>query len=249
VKNWRGGEGFQLVNEGLVAAMMKKASSTAPGEDRISTNILKVFWEWDRQIFTGLVRACIRVGHHLELWKTARRVVIPKANKPDYSQVRAYRVISLLDTISKLLERKAAHLIADHLERSKGLHEGQYGCRRWRAMVDAVTMLMNRTERVWECKKLAGTLLMDVQAAFKNTNSRLLRRRIRELGVQEDIVRWTGSFMEDRYVRLVHDGTEREPNRWKQASHKALLQPQFYSSPTSRASLKKRSGSAKGSGR
>jgi len=249
VKNWRGGEGFQLVNEGLVAAMMKKASSTAPGEDRISTNILKVFWEWDRQIFTGLVRACIRVGHHLELWKTARRVVIPKANKPDYSQVRAYRVISLLDTISKLLERKAAHLIADHLERSKGLHEGQYGCRRWRAMVDAVTMLMNRTERVWECKKLAGTLLMDVQAAFKNTNSRLLRRRIRELGVQEDIVRWTGSFMEDRYVRLVHDGTERELNRWKQASHKALLQPQFYSSPTSRASLKKRSGSAKGSGR
>jgi len=51
-----GGEGFQLVNEGQVAAMMKKASSTAPGEDLISTNILKVFWEWDWQIFTGLVR-------------------------------------------------------------------------------------------------------------------------------------------------------------------------------------------------
>ena len=66
-----GGKGFQLVNEGLVAAMMKKASSTAPGEDCISTNILKVFWEWDRQIFTGLVRGCIRVGHHPELWKTA----------------------------------------------------------------------------------------------------------------------------------------------------------------------------------
>ena len=72
-------------------------------------------------------------------------------------------------------------------------------------------MLMNRTERAWECKKLAGTLLMDVQAAFNNTNSRLLRRRMRELGVQEDIVRWTGSFMEDRYVRLVLDGTEGEP--------------------------------------
>jgi len=183
-----GGEGFQLVNEGLVAAMMKKASSTAPGEYRISANILKGFWEWDQQIFTGLVRACIRVGHHPELWKMARGVVIPKANKPDYSQVRAYRVISLLDTISKLVERMGAHLIADHLERSKGLHEGQYGCRRRRATVDAVAMLMNRTERVWECKKLVGMLLMDVQAAFNNTNSRLLRRRMRELGVQEDIV-------------------------------------------------------------
>jgi len=167
VKNWRGAKGFRLVNEGLVAAMMKKASSTAPEEDRISANILKVFWEWDQQIFTGLVKACIRVGHHPELWKTAREVVIPKANKPDYSQVRAYRVISLLDTISKLVERTAAHLIADHLERSKGLHEGQYGCRRRRVTVDAVAMLMNHTERAWECKKLAGTLLMDVQAAFQ----------------------------------------------------------------------------------
>jgi len=33
-------------------------------------------------------------------------------------------VISLLDVIGKLVERTAAYLIADHLERSKGLHEG-----------------------------------------------------------------------------------------------------------------------------
>jgi len=29
-------------------------------------------------------------------------------------------------------------------------------------MVGAVAMLMNRTEQAWECKKVAGTLLMDV---------------------------------------------------------------------------------------
>jgi len=184
-----GGEGYKQVDEELVGALLRKASSTAPGEDRISTDILKVFWSWERHLFVGLTRACIRVGYHPALWKTARGVVIPKANKPDYLQVRAYRVISLLDVIGKLVERTAAYLIADHLERSKGLHKGQYRCRKRRATVDAVAVLMNRTEQAWERKKVAGTLLMDVQAAFNNTDSQLLRKRIAALGIQQDLIR------------------------------------------------------------
>jgi len=84
-----------------------------------------------------------------EMWKIAKGVVIPKPGKSDYSKVRAYRVISLLDVISKLLERTAAHLITDHLERRKerGLHEGQFGCRKRRSCIDAVAILMNRTQR------------------------------------------------------------------------------------------------------
>ena len=87
-----------------------------PGDDHISAGILKVFWEWDRQRIVQLVRACIRLGHHPELWKTAKGIVIPKPGKPDYSKVQAYRVICLLDVFSKLVERMAGHLIADHLE-------------------------------------------------------------------------------------------------------------------------------------
>ena len=47
-------------------------------------------------------------------------MVIPKPGTPDYSMVPAYRVVSLLDVISKLVERTAACRIADHLERRKG---------------------------------------------------------------------------------------------------------------------------------
>jgi len=54
---------------------------------------------------------------------------------------------------------------------------------------------MNRTEQVWERKNIAGTLLMDVQAAFNNTDSQLLRRRIGALDIQQDLIRWIGSFM------------------------------------------------------
>jgi len=152
-----------------------------------------------------LARACIRLGYHPKLWKTAKRVVIPKPGKPDYSKVSAYRVISLLDVISKLVDRTAAHLIADHLERKHGLHDGQYGCRKWRSCVDPVAVLMNRTQQAWKEKRVSGALFMDVKSAFNNISKVHLGKRMEALGVEPDLIRWTGSFMSDRQMKLVLD--------------------------------------------
>ena len=198
---------FEKVDSSLVGALLGKASNTsAPGGDRISAGIVKVFWQWDQERFTQLVRSCIRLGHHPKLWKTAKGVVIPKPGKPDYSKVRAYRVISLLDVVSKLVERTAAHLIADHLERKRGLHDGQFGCRKRRSCVDAVAVLMNRTQLAWKEKRVAGGLFMDVKSAFNNVSRAHLGGRMEALGVEPDLIRWTGSFMSDRQVKLILDG-------------------------------------------
>jgi hypothetical protein len=120
-----GGRAFERVNTQLVRSLLKVAANTsAPGDDRISAGIVKVFWQWDEARITQLVRVCIRLGVHPGIWKTAKGMVIPKPGNPDYTKVRAYPVISLLDVISKLLEWMAVHLIADHLERKRGLHKG-----------------------------------------------------------------------------------------------------------------------------
>lgn len=55
------------MDEILVGSLLKKASSTALGVDRINAGILKVFWKWKQQLFVGLVSACIWVGFYLEL--------------------------------------------------------------------------------------------------------------------------------------------------------------------------------------
>jgi len=58
--------------------------------------------------FVRLVRDCIRLGYRPNLWKTVKRMVILKINKPDYSQVRTCRITSLLNAISRLVEKTAA---------------------------------------------------------------------------------------------------------------------------------------------
>jgi hypothetical protein len=196
-----GGRAFERVNAEMVGELLGKAgNSSAPGDDRISAGILKVFWEW------RLVRACIRLGHHPALWKIAKGIVIPKAGKPDYSKVRAYGVICLLNVISKLVERTAGHLIAVRLERKKGLHEGQYGCRKRRSCIDAVPVLMNRTQQAWQGKKIAGALFMDVKSAFNNVNKTHLGKRTEALELEPDLIRWTDSFMTGRQVTMARQG-------------------------------------------
>ena len=191
----------------LVGTLLGKASnSSTPGDDRISADIVKVFWQWDRQHFTQLVRACIRLGHHPKLWKTAKGVVIPKPGKPDYSKVQAYRVISLLDVVRKLIDRTAADLIADHLECQCGLHNSQFGCHKHQSCIDAVAVLMNQTQQAWNNKRTAGALFMDVKSVFNNVSKVHLGRRMEVQSIKLDLIRWTTSFMSDHQVKLALDG-------------------------------------------
>jgi len=148
---------------------------------------------------SATTRSCGRV-------KTAKGVAIPKPGKPDYSKVLVYKVISLLDVIGKLVEPTAVHLIADHLERKRGLQDGQYGCRKRRSFVDAVAVLFNRTQRAWAEKRVAGVLLMDINSAFNTVSQVRPGRRVEALEIEPDLIKWTGSFTSDRQVKLVLGG-------------------------------------------
>ena len=67
-----GGRAFERVDAHLIGSLLAKAANTAaPGDDRISADILKVFWQWDRQRITQLARACIRTGYHPKMqWQS-----------------------------------------------------------------------------------------------------------------------------------------------------------------------------------
>jgi hypothetical protein len=51
-----GGRAFEKVDAQLVGSLLQAASnSSAPGDDRISAGIVKVFWQWDERRITQLV--------------------------------------------------------------------------------------------------------------------------------------------------------------------------------------------------
>ena len=78
--------------------------------------------------------------------------------------------------------------------------------------MDAVAVSMNCTQQAWAGKKVAGALFMDVKSAFNNISKTHSGKRMQILGIERDPIRWTGSFMSDRQVKLVLDSKTGEVN-------------------------------------
>ena len=172
---------------------------------------IRCLYDWEPDRIVALVRGHIRLGFHPEHWKTARGITIPKPGKDDYSQAKAYRVISLLDCLGKVVEKVAAYLISNQCERTGALDRGQYGSRPQRSAVDAVGLAMARTQQAWTQGKMVGALLMDVAAAFPSVARDCLVRRMRGLKLDENLVQWTDSFMQNRKVIMNINGHDGEP--------------------------------------
>ena len=133
----------KITDEDIREALFNQSFQKAPGLDRLRFKAIRLWWEWDSQRIISMVKTSIRLGIHPRAWKEARGVVIPKPNEPDYGVARAYRVITLLNCLGKVVEKVAANTIAEECERRRLLHDGQFGCRKRRSAIDAVGRLCN----------------------------------------------------------------------------------------------------------
>jgi ribonuclease HI len=202
--NWH----TQVNGDTVRRALFHQAVQKAPGTDRLNFRALRLLWEWDSPRIVALARQCFRLGVHPRAWKTAKGILLRKPNKPDYTLVKAYRVISLLNCLGKVVEKIAAEAIADHCETTGGLHLGQMGNRKQRSAIDAVACLIQSTHEAWKRKQLMGALFIDVKGAFDHVNPRRLVIRMRELSLDGDLIRWVQSFLTDRQVQLSIDNTQ-----------------------------------------
>jgi hypothetical protein len=89
-------------------------------------------------------------------------VVIPKPNKPDYSNPKAYRPIALLNCLGKVLEKLMASRLSGMAETHDLLHPDQIGGRPQRSAIDAAMALTHDVE-MGRSKRLTTTaLFLDV---------------------------------------------------------------------------------------
>jgi hypothetical protein len=198
-----------VTDEEVERAVWVQSTRKAAGPDLLDFAAVRLLWKWDRQRLCALIKTCVAKGIHPNHWKAAKGVVLRKPDKPDYTKVKAYRVIALLNCIGKVAEKVVASKLSDVVEHRNLLHAGQFGSRKGRSAVDAVAVLMNRAQAAWKRKEIAGVLLMDVKGAFDHVSRGRLLARMVEMRIEPNLVRWVNSFMEDRRIRMVIDGYER----------------------------------------
>ncbi len=89
----------------LENAYITKIKGKTPSPDLITQEIITYTYLAILQTFYSIYSMLINTGYYLVYQKQATGVILKKPKKPDYSALKAYRVISLLNYLGKVLER------------------------------------------------------------------------------------------------------------------------------------------------
>jgi len=94
----------------FLSAISKCADSSLPGPDRLTWCHWKIIVKNDACLSNviNIADACINLGHWPRYFKVSTTVVIPKPNKSSYDNLKAFRLIVLLNTLGKLIEKVIA---------------------------------------------------------------------------------------------------------------------------------------------
>jgi hypothetical protein len=125
-------------------AIFNSLPKSTLGTDRLSFAILRRAYNTESKIFYLLYRALFAAGYHPKGWREAIGVILPKANKKDYSLPKAYRVISLLNCLGKTLKKVLATRLSYLAETGDLLQETQIGGRKQKSALDACLLLQSK---------------------------------------------------------------------------------------------------------
>jgi len=138
--------------------------------------------------------------------KKANGIVQFKPGKPDYPTPASFRIIVLLETLSKILERLSALRLASAVCSLGLLHPNQCGSLAGLGCFDAVATLTHEVRLLQAASFKVSTLFLDVKGGFDNVCANKLATILTRGGVSAYLVAWIKSFLSKRQCRLIFQG-------------------------------------------
>lgn len=152
-----------------------------------------------------LFHSLFSTGQFPDLWRTANVQPVPK--KGDRSDPTNYRPIALTSILSKVMERIVNSRLVAYLEDHKLINDRQYGFRCKRSTGDLMAYLTETWSRSIHNFGESLSVALDISKAFDRVWHKALLSKMRSFGICQELLEWTESFLTDRSIRVVLDGT------------------------------------------
>ena len=196
-----------LTMEEVKHALAKSSPSSAPGPDGVPYSVWKKINLSNPSIIHELLSPLISFGYHPHSLKSANGVVLDKPGQASYDSPASFRIIVLLKTISKILERVMTVRLSA-MARSKGLlHPNQCGSLPGLSSSDACLALTHEIRTLQRPRLEVSTLFLDIKAGFDNVDASILRARLLAAHIPSYMVDWVSSFLSERTCTLVFQGS------------------------------------------
>lgn len=204
---------LEEIEEKVLAAKPWKA----PGDDCLPAMVWKRLWPVVKYRVWTLFDCSLRDGVVPRQWRSAKIIPLKKPDKGDYTIAKAWRPISLLSTLGKIMEAVIAERISYAVEACGLLPANHFGARKRRSAEQALLLLQEQIYRAWRSGKVLSLISFDVKGAYNGVCKERLLQRMMARGIPVGLVRWTDAFCSDRTACVVVNGHTSERRELLQA--------------------------------
>ena len=181
----------------LINALPNKLSS---GFDNINNVLLKQLSSSLLKPMTICVNKSLLEGLFPNIMKLAD--VYPLFKSKDKSDTNNYRPISLLLTLSKLLEKVVYEKVYQFLTDTNQIYSSQYGFRSRHSRENAIGELLSAVLKGYQSNKYTVGLFLDLSKAFDTLQHSILLDKLHYYGIRGRALDWFWSYLSERKMRV-----------------------------------------------
>ena len=177
----------------------KLPNKTSCGHDMISKNLLKSLANSISYPLSIIFNQSISEGFYPDQMKLAEVIPLYKGKASDI--VINYRPISLLVTISKVIEKLIYKRTIKFIDKYELLYDSQYGVRSKRSCEHAILELVGNALDSRNAKQHSCALFLDLSKAFDTLNHDILLDKLDKYGICGIHNNWFRSYLKDRKLQ------------------------------------------------
>ena len=183
--------------EKLIDGLPNKTSS---GYDNISNILLKKMKTELLTPLTLVFNQSLQQGRFPDAMKIAEIIPLYKGKERDIES--NYRPISLLTTMSKILEKIVYNRVYDFLNRTGQIVPTQYGFREGHSCDNAVSHLVGNVLKNQENKLDTVAIYLDLSKAFDTLDHSIVLEKMYQYGIRGNTYNWFKSYLDKRKLRV-----------------------------------------------
>ena len=170
------------------------------GHDNISNILLKEIVDSIAHILCTIFNKSLEQGEFPTIMKLAD--VVPLYKSKEHYLETNYRPISLLTTISKILEKIVYCRVYTFLQNTGQLYENQYGFRASHSCEHAIGQVVNGIIKGMENKLNSACVLLDLSKAFDTIEHDIMLKKLEIYGIHGNALTWFKSYLTGRKLRV-----------------------------------------------
>ncbi|CAH2096799.1 unnamed protein product [Euphydryas editha] len=178
------------------STLMTLDSRSAAGWDNISTAFLKRAKEIVVPVISDLINLSFEKGIFPEAFK--RSIITPVYKSGNKDEITNYRPISVLTSISKIMEKILNKRLLNYLNKFNIISRSQYGFRKGISTEDAIGDLTKLIVQQVDKNQKCLMVFLDLKKAFDTVSVPILLRRLEGLGIRDKSLSLFASYLKGR---------------------------------------------------